>query len=301
MLRCEAGRSYPHPAASDAHRRAGSDLFYEKTLTLSEALCGFKFAIPHLDGRQLLVASNEGDVVKPGSFKAVYDEGMPTWQRPLDKGRLFIHFDVAFPEPGDLGDKEIAALADLLPPRPSLEVDIESCQEVSVSDIDMEQELRRQKERQMEEEDEEDPRGGRVQCAQQVRTARLRPIACDALGLTRSAARSEHARGGWTSAAAFNTRRRKPLVPCNPCTQRAYAAIARASEPCMDLRPGAGGALRHTAARGCYQPRPAACAARSRAARPAAQAVPPPPHPPPRPTSVRAPPSRPPRRPRSER
>jgi DnaJ family protein A protein 2 len=102
-----------------------------------------------LDGRQLLVASKEGDVVKPGSFKAVYDEGMPTWQRPLDKGRLFIHFDVAFPEPGDLGDHEIAALADLLPPRPSLEVDIESCQEVSVSDIDMEQELRRQKERQM--------------------------------------------------------------------------------------------------------------------------------------------------------
>ena len=94
---------------------------------------------------------------------------MPTWQRPLDKGRLFIHFDVAFPEPGDLGDKEIAALADLLPPRPPLEVDIESCQEVSVSDIDMEQELRRQKERQMEEEDEDDPRGGRVQCAQQVR------------------------------------------------------------------------------------------------------------------------------------
>ena len=175
MLRCEAGQSSPNPAAPDAHRRAGSDLFYEKTLTLSEALCGFKFAIPHLDGRQLLVASNEGDVVKPGSFKAVYDEGMPTWQRPLDKGRLFIHFDVAFPEPGDLGDKEIAALADLLPPRPSLEVDIESCQEVSVSDIDMEQELRRQKERQMEEEDEDDPRGGRVQCAQQVRPRALAP------------------------------------------------------------------------------------------------------------------------------
>lgn len=148
---------------------AGSDLFYEKSLTLSEALCGFKFAIPHLDGRQLLVSSNEGDVVKPGAFKAVYDEGMPTWQRTLDKGRLFIHFDVVFPEPGDLGDKEVAALADLLPPRPSLEVDIETCQEVSVSDVDMEQELRRQKERQMEDEDEEDPRGGRVQCAQQVR------------------------------------------------------------------------------------------------------------------------------------
>ena len=127
--------------------------------------------MPHLDNRQLLVSSNEGDIVKPGSFKAVYDEGMPTWQRPTDKGRLFIHFDVAFPEPGDLSDKETAALASLLPPRPTLDVDLESCQEVSVSDVDMEQELRRQKERQMEEEEEEDPRGGRVQCAQQVRAA----------------------------------------------------------------------------------------------------------------------------------
>ena len=148
-------------------RRAGQDLFYEKMLTLSEALCGFKFAIPHLDGRQLLVSSNEGDIVKPGAFKAVYDEGMPTWQRPQDKGRLFVHFDVAFPEPGDLSDKETAQLAALLPPRPVLEVDLDACQEVSVSDVDMEQELRRQKERQMEDEDEDDPRGGRVQCAQQ--------------------------------------------------------------------------------------------------------------------------------------
>lgn len=120
-----------------------------------------------MDGRQLLISSNEGDVIKPGSFKAVYDEGMPVWQRSSDKGRLFIHFDVVFPEPGDLGDKEIAQLASLLPPRPTVDVDLESCQEVSVSDIDMEQEMRRQRERQMEEDEDDDPRGGRVQCAQQ--------------------------------------------------------------------------------------------------------------------------------------
>lgn len=45
---------------------AGPDLFFEKTLTLSEALCGYKFVVPHLDGRQLLVSANEGDIVKPG-------------------------------------------------------------------------------------------------------------------------------------------------------------------------------------------------------------------------------------------
>lgn len=149
-------------------KRKGADLFYEKTLTLAEALCGFKFALPHLDGRQLLVSSNEGDVTKPSSFKAVYDEGMPVWQRGSDKGRLFIHFDVTFPEPGDLSDNELAGLAALLPPRPPLEVDLDACHEVSCSEVDMEQEMQRQRDRQQEEGgEEEDPRGGRVQCAQQ--------------------------------------------------------------------------------------------------------------------------------------
>ena len=83
----------------------------EKTLTLAESLCGFKFAMAHLDGRQLLVASNEGDIVKPGQFKIVYDEGMPHLHRSHEKGRLFIHFDVKFPEPGDLSDKDITARA----------------------------------------------------------------------------------------------------------------------------------------------------------------------------------------------
>lgn len=146
-------------------KRKGPDLFFEKTLTLAEALCGFKFAVPHLDGRLLLITSNEGDIVKPGAYKAVYDEGMPTWQRPTDRGRLFIHFDVAFPAPGDLSDRETAALLSLLPPRPSLEVDVSACQEVRVSDVDMETEMQRQRQNAQDEE-EDDPRG-RVQCAQQ--------------------------------------------------------------------------------------------------------------------------------------
>lgn len=75
---------------------------------LSEALCGYKFVVPHLDGRQLLVSSNEGDIVKPGAFKVVYDEGMPHLHRSLDKGRLFIHFEVKFPEPGELSDTDVA-------------------------------------------------------------------------------------------------------------------------------------------------------------------------------------------------
>ena len=49
-------------------KRKGDDLFVEHTLSLTEALCGFRFVLTHLDGRQLLVKSNPGEVIKPGEL-----------------------------------------------------------------------------------------------------------------------------------------------------------------------------------------------------------------------------------------
>lgn len=49
-------------------KRKGEDLFVEHTLSLTEALCGFQFALTHLDSRQLLIKSNPGEVVKPGMW-----------------------------------------------------------------------------------------------------------------------------------------------------------------------------------------------------------------------------------------
>lgn len=48
-------------------KRKGDDLFVEHTLALTEALCGFQFPLTHLDGRQLLIKSNAGEIVKPGT------------------------------------------------------------------------------------------------------------------------------------------------------------------------------------------------------------------------------------------
>ncbi|MCL7035188.1 hypothetical protein MKW94_011550 [Papaver nudicaule] len=79
-------------------RRAGDNLFVEHTLSLTEALGGFQFALTHLDGRQLLIKTNPGEVVKPGTYKAVNDEGMPVYQRPSVKGKLYIHFTIEFPD-----------------------------------------------------------------------------------------------------------------------------------------------------------------------------------------------------------
>jgi|TARA_B110000208_G_scaffold80968_1_gene103320 DnaJ family protein A protein 2 len=71
-------------------KRKGSDLFLEKDISLTEALCGFKTTVTHLDKRQLLVSTNEGDVIKPSSFKAVFDEGTCCiFALPKSGGTLF--------------------------------------------------------------------------------------------------------------------------------------------------------------------------------------------------------------------
>lgn len=48
-------------------KRKGDDLFVEHTLSLTEALCGFQFPLTHLDGRQLLIKSSPGEIVKSGN------------------------------------------------------------------------------------------------------------------------------------------------------------------------------------------------------------------------------------------
>lgn len=53
-------------------KRKGDDLFVEHTLSLTEALCGFQFPLTHLDGRQLLIKSSPGEIVKSGNCLACF-------------------------------------------------------------------------------------------------------------------------------------------------------------------------------------------------------------------------------------
>ncbi|KAK9144347.1 hypothetical protein Sjap_004250 [Stephania japonica] len=153
-------------------KRKSDDLFVEHTLTLTESLCGFQFALTHLDGRQLLIKSNPGEVIKPGQYKAINDEGMPHYQRPFMKGRLYIHFDVEFPDSGDLSLEQCHALETILPPRPNShlsKMELDECEETTMNDVNIEEEMRRkQRQQQQEAYDEDDePSMPRVQCAQQ--------------------------------------------------------------------------------------------------------------------------------------
>jgi len=117
--------------------RKGHDLIYEHELTLSEALTGYEFLITHLDERTLIVRSTSDEIVKPGDFRQIDDEGMPIYKSPFEKGKLLIKFDVKFPAPNQISLENRKALEKLLPPKPTLPKNIsEDAEEVSTREYD---------------------------------------------------------------------------------------------------------------------------------------------------------------------
>ena len=112
----------------DTFKRKGADLLITKTLSLNEALCGFQWIVKHLDGRQVVIKSNPGEVIKPETVggkpfvKIVPNEGMPSHGNPFVKGNLYVLFRVEFPEDGELDESTVATLKKTLP-SPAMEVE----------------------------------------------------------------------------------------------------------------------------------------------------------------------------------
>ncbi|XP_029356246.1 dnaJ homolog subfamily A member 1 [Echeneis naucrates] len=102
-------REHPH------FTRKGADLIMSMELQLVEALCGFKKPVQTLDNRTLLITSHPGELIKPGDTKCVLNEGMPTYRRPFEKGRLVIHFSVVFPQTNFLPKNKLKELELYLP------------------------------------------------------------------------------------------------------------------------------------------------------------------------------------------
>jgi hypothetical protein len=61
-------------------KRIGTDLFFEKSVSLVDALCGAHFHLPHLDERVLEVASD--GVIKPDSWMCI-KVGAAAWRQRL--------------------------------------------------------------------------------------------------------------------------------------------------------------------------------------------------------------------------
>ncbi len=106
-----------------------------------------------------------------GQCKAINDEGMPHYQRPFMKGRLYLQFSIDFPETGSISPEQCKAIEAILPPRPSsatTDMDLDECEETTLLDVNLEDEMKRKQRQQQEAYEEDDESSGpRVQCAQQ--------------------------------------------------------------------------------------------------------------------------------------
>ena len=65
-------------------KRKGDDLYIERTLSLSEALCGFSMELTHLDGRKLLIKSGPGEVIAPCTYNPFSEEEVSEWTPHMD-------------------------------------------------------------------------------------------------------------------------------------------------------------------------------------------------------------------------
>jgi len=83
--------------AHKVFHRSKNSLVMTKTISLSEALCGFQFSTTYLDGSELTVKSDPGQVVRPGDIMVLGGKGMP---RPHGQksGDLHLILEVDFPK-----------------------------------------------------------------------------------------------------------------------------------------------------------------------------------------------------------
>jgi len=146
--------------------REDNHLVVNKTISLTEALTGVRFAITHLDGRVLIIKSAPGEVIKPDSIKQVEGEGMPRYKNPFEKGNMFIKFKVEFPDTLNLD--VVKQLETLLPPKraaPQTTEMSDNIEEVTLTEPDFQKESARRREAY--DDDEEEQRGPSIGCAQQ--------------------------------------------------------------------------------------------------------------------------------------
>lgn len=80
-----------------AFHRSGDALVMSKKISLSEALCGFEFATPFLDGEDLTIRASPGQVLRPGDLMVIKGKGMPRQHGP-EYGDLHLLLEIEFPE-----------------------------------------------------------------------------------------------------------------------------------------------------------------------------------------------------------
>lgn len=149
----------------DRFTRRRMDLICNMTLTLNEALCGFKRTITTLDDRTLVISSKPGEVFNQSEYRSIDGEGMPKYKCPFEKGRLIVKFDVQFPKSNFQSPANLAKLTKLLPPANHIEDIPEDSEEVALHFFDPEQPQAGGRSEAYDEDDAECGGQPRVQCA----------------------------------------------------------------------------------------------------------------------------------------
>jgi len=75
--------------------RRGLDLFFNKTISLKEALCGFSFELFYINGKNYTLNNLNGNIIHPNYKKVIPNMGLT---RENHTGNLIIQFNVEFPE-----------------------------------------------------------------------------------------------------------------------------------------------------------------------------------------------------------
>jgi DnaJ-class molecular chaperone len=89
--------------------RSGLDLLLSKTISLKDALCGFTFELPFINGKVYTLNCSSGTIVHPGYKKILPNMGLT---RDAHTGNLIIEFQVQFPD--KINEEQIANLSKIL-------------------------------------------------------------------------------------------------------------------------------------------------------------------------------------------
>lgn len=136
--------------------RKNEHLFIKKNILLYEALFKTEFIIEHLDGRKIVLHTD--NIIKPNDFRIVRGEGLPIYGDPFKKGDLIVQFNIDFPK--SINKSQSDLFKDALPHRK--EINSDNMEKIKLEEYDMQS--AHQKFNVSEEEESNDD--GRPECVQ---------------------------------------------------------------------------------------------------------------------------------------
>ena len=92
--------------------RKGDDLYMTHTLSLFEALLGYRATVQHLDAEGRRITLEGEEVTQPEEVKTVKEEGMPKHEMASEKGDLHVTHTIKWPK--KLSEQQKEAIRTLL-------------------------------------------------------------------------------------------------------------------------------------------------------------------------------------------